>query len=203
MHCMHEPVTAASIVMRPTNAGEQCGLLDPLAVYDSATRGYVVSYWGYADFVAGVEDDVLTEKGQESLPFYIHGWEAIAIISSNDPNFLHWNVSIVPRNTIATSRNTQFDNHIPAVRSHPSPSQEYAEVSRHHLHQACIRIRTPSWYADDARRSAKTRGVCIKSQDLLVPATISSTVNCQLSTVNCQLSSPRIRALLMSALDSY
>ena len=50
------------------------------------------------------------EKGQESLLFYMHGWDAIAVVSSNDPHLLHWNVSNMPPNTIATSRHTQFDN---------------------------------------------------------------------------------------------
>lgn len=146
MRCTHEQVTAGNIIMHPANPGEQCGLLDPRVIYDPATRGYVMSYWAYADCVRGGEDDMLlatsadgqqwerrgelygrpshkfgvggpavmvpraARKGQESLLFYMHGWDAIAVTSSIDPHLLHWNVSSVLPNTIATSRYAQFDN---------------------------------------------------------------------------------------------
>jgi hypothetical protein len=147
MRCVHEKVTAANIVMHPTNSGEQCGLLDPRAAYDPVTRGFVMSYWAYADCVAGEEDDMLiatsadgyqwerrgelygrpshkfgvggpavmvpraAEKGQESLLFYMHGWRTIAVVSSSDPQLLRWNVSSMPPNTIASSRDSPwFDN---------------------------------------------------------------------------------------------
>ena len=144
MRCEHEKITAASIIMQPSNRGELCGLLDPRAAYDPVTRQFVMSYWAYADCEPGKEDDMLLAtsadgkqwerrgelygqpshkfgvggpavmvpragKNRESLLFYMQNWDAIAVVSSSDPELLHWNVSGTP-NTIASSRYSDFDN---------------------------------------------------------------------------------------------
>ena len=46
MRCSHEKIKASSVVMRPSDPSEQCGLLDPRAAWDPVSKTFFMSYWG-------------------------------------------------------------------------------------------------------------------------------------------------------------